>query len=295
MHSAAGPELNAYLTERMDGIIQDSSYSPNGEIIACALDSGYLVFHDAVKNKRHSPVPTMNQGSFLVDFISSSLLVHTTESDLSVLNLEKQEYISLFSGHSSRIYSISTSFMFKNTISVAENEAYIWDIREKNPHAKIPVQGRPLIKYSPDGRIFMALFEEMKEMRLFDVRSYMAGPYKTKNIEIEGCTDVCFSPDGFGFALIREDGFSIADGLSGDITMHLPSENSTAGCFTQDSRSFIYTTGSKEISMATIPETNSAPISFDGGECSISALHYNPCFEQVAVIHGQLSFLQNST
>ncbi|KAI5135132.1 COMPASS component SWD2 [Nematocida ausubeli] len=295
MHSAKGPELISYLTEEMEGTIQDSAYSPNGEILACALDSGHLVFHDAVRNKRYSSVETPNEKSFLVDFIDHNTLVHTVEKDMRVLNLERGECTALFAAHTSQVYSISTSLMFRNTISVAHNEAYIWDAREKNPHAKIPVQGRPLIKYSPDGRVFMALFEERKEMCLFDVRSYMGGPYKAKRIEIEGYSDVHFSPDGFGFALVQKDGFRIADGLSGDITMHLPSENSTAGCFSQDSRSFIYATGPNEISMATIPETKGAPIFTHSSDCPITALHYNPCFEQVAVIHGQLTFLQNST
>ncbi|KAI5191773.1 COMPASS component SWD2 [Nematocida minor] len=286
--------LISYAAAPMSGSVVDASYAKSGELLACALDSGDLVFHNAVKNKQFAPLKTSAKEPFLVEFLDSELLVHTSGANLEVVNLKKEEYVSLFSAHTSPVYSVSTSSMFRNTISAASNEAYMWDIREKNPHAKIPVQGKPIVKYSPDGKIFMILFEERNEMALYDVRSYTAGPYKTKKIAASGYSDMHFSPDGFGMVLFQEDGFSIADGFSGDVTLYLPSEFSMGGCFTQDSRSFIYTTGPSEISMATIPETKSVPIFSVNDGSLITSLRYNPCFEQIAVIHKQLTFLQNS-
>ncbi|KAH9385418.1 COMPASS component SWD2 [Nematocida major] len=294
MHSTPESALLSYRTQDMPGAISDAVYSPSGEMLACSLDTGDLVFHQAVTNKRFCPIKTENEKGFLVDFLSPTLLVHTTGKNLQVLDLKKEEYSCLFSAHKSRICSISTSSMFRNTISVGENEMYLWDVRERSAHARLPVQGRPIVRYSPDGRVFVVLFEGMKEMRLFDVRSYFAGPYRTKKLEAEKYTDMQFSPDGFGMALFQESGIGIADGFSGDITMQLASDFSQAGCFTQDSRSFVFTTGPHEVSMATLPEPKGVPIFSVDSALPITGLRYNLCFEQVAVLHGQLTFLQNS-
>lgn len=294
MNSCTDSSLESYKTKPVEGTIEDVSYAQNGELIACALDTGSLVLLDPVQNIQFTPLHTPSSESFLVEFIDSSFLVHSSGNDLHLLDLRKEEYSCLFSYHKSKVRSISTSSMFRNVLSVAHDEAYIWDNREKNPHARIPVRGKAIAKYSPDGKIFMVLFEEKKEMSLFDVRSYVAGPYKTKSISATGYTDMHFSPDSFGMVLFQEDGFSIADGFSGDITMHIPSSHPGAGCFTQDSRSFIYTTGPGEISMSLIPETKSLPIFSVDDNSYIRSIHYNPSYEQVAVIHGGLTFLQNS-
>lgn len=285
--------LDSYETDRIKGSISDASYSPNGEILSCSLDSGELVFVQALLNKTHLPVETPSDKPFLVEFSSSELLIHTAEKDLHLLDLVKQSYTGLFSCHASKVYSVSTSSVFGTTLSVAQDEAYIWDRREKNPHARVPVRGNAVAKYSPDGKIFMVLFEEKGEMSLFDARSYMAGPYKTNKISATGYSEMIFSPDSFGMVLLQEDGFSIADGFSGDITMHIPSEFPAAGCFTQDSRSFIYTSGPKEISISMIPETRSDPI-FEDEKSRITGLYPNPCYDQIFVVSRTPTFLQNT-
>lgn len=294
MHDTSESFLLSYNTSEINGRIIDGAYSSNGELFACSVDNGDLLFHDAIRNKAFAPVKTSNTGPFLVEFIDAELLVHTKGKELEVLNLHKQQYICEFSAHTSEICSVSTSSMFRNTISVGNCEAYMWDIREKNPHARLPVQGTPFIKYSPDGRIFMVLFEERKEMSLFDVRSYMAGPYMTKKVDVEGYSAMHFSPDSFGIVLFQNDGFSIADGFSGDVTMQLTSEVPTSGCFTQDSASFIFTTSPYEISMATLPDPKAEAIFSVNEEFPITGLRYNSCFEQVAIIHKHLTFLQKA-
>lgn len=294
MHSISESALESYRTKPMPGSISDASYSSTGEMLACSLDSGKLVLIQAVHSTQFAPLNTPSNESFLVKFIGTDLLMHTAGPELHMLDLKKEEYSGLFSFHTSKICSISTSSIFRNTLSVAHDEAYLWDIREKNPHAKLPMRGRAIAKYSPDGKIFMVLFEEKNEMSLFDARSYLAGPYKTKKISACGYSNMHFSPDSFGMVLFQKDGFSIADGFSGDITMHLASDFAAAGCFTQDSRSFIYTTAPSEISMGHIPETKSVPIFSVDKSTPITALHYNPCYEQVAVVHKDLTFLQNS-
>lgn len=274
------------------------AYSPNGETLICS-DGSTISVHQVMEGCYSEAVQIEGASSGCVLAMKSAdTLVHSTPTksteSLRHLDLYAGKYTRVYTGHSSPVYSISACALTGNTISCAENEVKMWDHRQKTPAALIPSRGHTLAKYTPgDGVVFTVLFEEKKEMKLFDSRLYSKGPYATKTLSIPGpWNGLLFSWDGCRAVVSTENALCIANGITGESMGSVETQETGAACFSADDEYFIYADRKNTISFCA-QQSLKKVFSVDA-PASVCSLVFNPVYAQMVVLSSYTALWQCS-
>ncbi|OAG31684.1 COMPASS component SWD2 [Nematocida displodere] len=282
----------------LEGDVLSCAYSPNGQVLACSMRGGMLSLQMVVSGSYYAPVKMVNvKASSVVSFLDPQMVVHSMDREsgasAGVLDLEKGKYTRLFTGHSADVYNISSNTVLKSVITCAENDyVLVWDMRQKAPYARIPSKKRPVAKYSPDGKIFSLFFDEKKEMKLFDARSFSTGPYATKILEAFGYRDADFSPDGRKMVLLHDRSFTLVDGLDGATLGTIASEHAASAAFSTDNAYLLYTSSPNQIAACSVQSLKCINTWTLSSDVPVRQIYINPTYAQAGVLAGALSLWQ---
>ncbi|CAI2351176.1 unnamed protein product [Caenorhabditis sp. 36 PRJEB53466] len=182
--------------------ITDVSYSEDGKGLIVSANDVILVYdlNDGTKTKS---IECMKYGVDVLEYSDFDACIHSSNKhnhDVRLLSLTKKSYVRYFPGHTKRVNCITMHPRDGSTFMTSSHDQTLrlWDKRTFENIGFMNILNVPLVAYDPEGLLF-AVATRSESIKLFDVRSFDLGPFKTfrvmKNDDDEW-TNIEFSPCG---------------------------------------------------------------------------------------------------
>mmetsp|Transcript_18089 Transcript_18089/g.30986 ORF Transcript_18089/g.30986 Transcript_18089/m.30986 type:complete len:332 (-) Transcript_18089:377-1372(-) len=148
-------------------------------------------------------------------------------------DLQRNEYIRYFRGHTAPVNTLTTSPKTDLFMSTSLDKTMrLWDIRTNICQGSMTVSGVPCASFDQQGLVF-AVATESGVIKLYDVRSYDKGPFDTFTVQEElntpsVFTDLRFSNDGKFILGVVENKVHVLDAFNGN-KVHMFSTGNTEG------------------------------------------------------------------
>jgi len=183
--------------------INNICFSTDGASLISSAEDDQVVIYDCERGTMKRAVNSKKYGVDLIHFTQNKAnVVHasTKENDIiRYLNVEKNQYIQYFRGHTKRVVALSMSPTDDSFLSGSLDKTIrLWDLRSANCQGLMQLAGRPVAAFDPEGLIFAAGINS-ESVKLYDLRSFDKGPFSSfkfsadKDVEWTGLK---FSPDG---------------------------------------------------------------------------------------------------
>lgn len=268
--------------------INSIDFSPDGNFLAASTGDDTIIVLDLKQPRPGKFInPVKKYGANLIKMLINHTAVHSstrTDNDLRLLDLANHNYIRYFKGHTGMVGSLDVTSTARTIISAAaaEKKVCLWDMDQLKPTACLKVATgipslrqwttsefgnelpnmkprsiafpQPVVAFDPTNTVFAVAARESPEyVRLFDLRNYSKGPFKTwtynlmdkiyqqfpkhGSVEARMCavtamsadfTDIKFSPDG-RLLLLNTSGpyFYILDSVTGKLKTTILREGRT--------------------------------------------------------------------
>lgn len=183
--------------------INSIDFSLNGEHFVACDDDDKICLYDCDSAQLKNTVYSKKYGVDVVHFTpdGKNALHASTKlnDDIRLLSLEAVEYVRYFPGHTRKVISLSVSPNGNSFLTGSMDQTLrLWDPRSSRCVGVMRSTCHPIATYDPEGVIF-AVGVDSEAIKLYDVREYEKGPFKTLKLQRErDCewTDLKFSADG---------------------------------------------------------------------------------------------------
>uniref|UniRef100_A0A1I7SXZ0 ANAPC4_WD40 domain-containing protein n=1 Tax=Caenorhabditis tropicalis TaxID=1561998 RepID=A0A1I7SXZ0_9PELO len=177
------------------------AYSEDERGLIVSAEDVILIYNlrDGSKAK---PVECKKYGVDRLEYLTNELCVHSdpTSGIIRALNIPKKCYIRYFHGHTKKIRQIRSfpNQREKFMSSSLDGHVRMFDTKSHDNFGLINMCSTPLIAFDPEGILF-AVATKSETIKLFDIRSFDLGPFKTFKImknDDDEWTDIEFAPCG---------------------------------------------------------------------------------------------------
>ena len=272
------PKVGQTAASESQAAINSIDFSPDGNFLAGSTGEDTIIVLDLKQSRPGKSInPVKKYGANLIKMLINHTAVHSstrTDNDLRLLDLAYHNYVRYFKGHTGLVCSLDVTSTARTIISAAgaEKKVFLWDIDQLKPTACLKLATgipalrqwtnaefgndfpnmkprniafpQPVVAFDPTNTVFAVAARESPEyVRLFDLRNYSKGPFKTwtynlmdkiyeqfptnGSLDARMCaitglgadfTDIKFSPDG-KLLLLNTSGpyFYIMDSFTGKL------------------------------------------------------------------------------
>ncbi|UZJ55282.1 hypothetical protein CBS101457_004602 [Exobasidium rhododendri] len=194
--------------------ITSLSFDDKGEYMVSASSDMKIQVWNCKSGMHKKKLYSQKYGVDLARFThrNDAIIYASTQVDNTIRhhNIEHNTYTTYFKGHESKVTSLKMSPVNDTILSAAVDESVrLWDLRTPTCQGLFPLQGHPLIAFSPEGTVFAIALNELSVILLYDLRNFTNIPFmqiqlndtayhSTKSFppRIPVITSLTFSPGG---------------------------------------------------------------------------------------------------
>ena len=165
------------------GMVTSVNFSWAGEfLISCGADDTLNVY-DCVLGNHVKTIPSKKYGCTGAIFSNTNqeaLYCSVKENDdIRLVNVESQQFVRYFKGHTSRVHGLSKSPTTNLFLSSSQDESIrIWDTRSANCQGIVRIRAAAKGSFDPLGQVIaVAIASEQPCIKLMDIRQYEKVPW----------------------------------------------------------------------------------------------------------------------
>lgn len=203
--------------------VRSLSFSECGQFLITSNTNDNIEIFDVDLGIQRCFLRSRKYGNGIVRFTNSTNRILQTSSKIDntirMIDLEREEYLSYFSGHTDKVTSLNTIPNVATVVSASnDGTVKLWDYRTAKCINQIKLSGEIISCVDPNGYIVAAGFNS-ELIKLFDTRmddnhlvEYKIGTYRSNFRSIQ------FSPDGKYLGIGTDDIMThLVDTYNGDI------------------------------------------------------------------------------
>jgi COMPASS component SWD2 len=153
------------------------SFDDKGDFLVSASSDMKIQIWNCRTGKHTKKLYSQKYGVDLARFThrNDAIIYASTKVDNTIRHhsISKNVYLQYFRGHETKVTSLQMSPINDTFLSAAFNESVrLWDLRTPTCQGLLPLQGHPLIAFSPEGSVFAIAFNELSIILLYDLRNF---------------------------------------------------------------------------------------------------------------------------